>query len=161
MKADHEALWRVLKVVCLCLAIYSVGLLDGPVAYGQNLSIPACKVENLQLNPRHGVQVVVLRDPSGGQEAKFDMTHGGSLVSLRYEGRELLYRRGAGTDVEMYKVRHGKERALKGLSPYWSSFDPDQAGSSMGAPATVVGVACAQISHPMCASLQGIWAKVT
>ncbi len=142
MKADHEALWRVLKVVCLCLAIYSVGLLDGPVAYGQNLSIPACKVENLQLNPRHGVQVVVLRDPSGGQEAKFDMTHGGSLVSLRYEGRELLYRRGAGTDVEMYKVRHGKERALKGLSPYWSSFDPDQAGSSMGAPATVVGVAC-------------------
>src|SRR5690242_6664503 len=32
------------------------------------------------------VQVVVLRDPSGEQEARFDLLHGATLISLRYRG---------------------------------------------------------------------------
>lgn len=32
------------------------------------------------------LQVVVLRDPSGEQEARFDLLHGASLISLRYRG---------------------------------------------------------------------------
>ena len=37
------------------------------------------------------VQVAVLRDPSGEQEARFDLTHGATLISLRYHGKELLF----------------------------------------------------------------------
>src|SRR5450759_5032329 len=35
------------------------------------------------------VQVAVLHDPAGEQEARFDLTHGATLISLRY--RCLLY----------------------------------------------------------------------
>jgi hypothetical protein len=86
--------------------------------------------------------VVVLRDPSGEQEARFDLTDGASLVSLRYRGKELLYGHSVGANVQMYEIRHGRERALKGLSPYWSAFNPDQGERSMDVPATVAGIAC-------------------
>ena len=33
------------------------------------------------------VQVAVLRDPAGEQEARFDLMHGASLLSLRYRGK--------------------------------------------------------------------------
>src|SRR6267142_5519934 len=42
----------------------------------------------------------------------------------------------------MYEVRHGREQALKGLSPFTSAFLPNQGQSSMDVPATVAGVAC-------------------
>lgn len=125
-----------------CWKFCFVFLLSGAVAYAQKIPNARCKVEDYQLSPGNKIQVVVLRDPSGEQEAEFDLTHGGSLVSLRYRGKELLYGHSAGAHVEMYKIRHGTEEELKGLSPYWSSFHPDQAGSSMGVPATVAGVAC-------------------
>jgi hypothetical protein len=88
------------------------------------------------------VQVVVLRDPAGQQEARFDLMHGATLISLRYRGKELLFGRSAGANVGMYAVRRGTEAELKGLSPFWSAFHPDQGGSSMGVPATTAGVAC-------------------
>ena len=88
------------------------------------------------------VQVVVLRDPSGEQEARFDLLHGGSLISLRYRGKEMLFGQTAGASVSMFATRHGSEAELKGQTPYWSAYSPDQGGSSMGVPATTAGVAC-------------------
>jgi hypothetical protein len=88
------------------------------------------------------LQVVVLRDPSGEQEAHFDLSHGASLISLRYRGKELLFGETAGASVSLFATRHGAESELKGLSPYWSAYSPDQGGSSMGIPAITTGVAC-------------------
>ena len=88
------------------------------------------------------VQVVVLRDPAGEQEARFDLTHGGSLISLRYKGREMLFGQTAGASVSMFSPSHSKDPELSKVSPYWAAFSPDQGGSSMGIPAVVTGVAC-------------------
>jgi hypothetical protein len=85
---------------------------------------------------------VVLRDPAAEQEARFDLLHGASPISLRYSGKELLFSHTAGASVAMFATRRGKEEELKGLTPYWSAFNPDQGGSSMGVPATTGGVAC-------------------
>ena len=88
------------------------------------------------------VQVVVLKDPAGEQEARFDLTHGGTLISLRYHGREVTYGKPGGANVSMYIPRRGTEDTLKGLSPYWSALHVDQGGSSMGTTSTVAAVAC-------------------
>jgi hypothetical protein len=88
------------------------------------------------------VQVVVLRDPASEQEARFDLTHGASLISLRYRGHELLFGKSAGANVEMIKFRDDKSEELKGLSPYWSAYHPSQGETSMGFASTVAGVAC-------------------
>ena len=48
------------------------------------------------------VQVVVLRDPAGEQEARFDLLHGSTLISLRYRGKELLFGHTAGASVAMF-----------------------------------------------------------
>ena len=90
------------------------------------------------------VQVVVLRDPAGEQEARFDLLHGASLISLRYRGKEVLYGQTAGASVSLFATRHGHEEELKGTTPYWSAYSPDQGGSSMGIPAATTGVACDQ-----------------
>lgn len=88
------------------------------------------------------VQVAVLRDPSGEQEARFDLLHGASLISLRYKGKETLFGQTAGANVSMFAIRRGSEAELKELTPYWSAYSPDQGGSSMGIPAITEGVAC-------------------
>ena len=88
------------------------------------------------------VQVVVLRDPSGEQEARFDLTHGASLISLRYLGREMLFGQTAGASVSLFSNRRNSDPELKTTSQYWSAYSPDQGGSSMGIPAVTTGVAC-------------------
>jgi hypothetical protein len=88
------------------------------------------------------VEVVILRDPAGEQEARFDLLHGASLISLRYKGKEILFGQSAGASVSMFATRHGAEAELKNMTPYWSAYSPDQGGSSMGIPATTEGVAC-------------------
>lgn len=90
------------------------------------------------------VQVVVLRDPAGEQEARFDLLHGASLISLRFRGKELLYGQTAGASLSLFATRHGQEAELKDVTPYWSAYSPDQGGSSMGIPATTTGLACDQ-----------------
>jgi hypothetical protein len=89
------------------------------------------------------VQVVVLRDPAGEQEARFDLTHGASLISLRYRGHEMLFGQTAGAYLSMFSPSHSKDPELKTVSPYWAAYSPDQGGSSMGIPAVVTGVSCA------------------
>jgi hypothetical protein len=88
------------------------------------------------------VQVAVLRDPAGEQEARFDLTHGATLISLRYHGEELLFSHSAGANVEMFVFRKDTAPELKGISPYWSAFHPSQGGNSMGIPSTTAGIAC-------------------
>lgn len=88
------------------------------------------------------VQVVVLRDPSGEQEARFDLTHGASLISLRYLGQEMLFGQTAGASVSMFSSRRTSDPELKHTSKYWAAYSPDQGGSSMGIPAITTGVAC-------------------
>ena len=88
------------------------------------------------------VQVAVLRDPAGEQEARFDLTRGATLISLRFQGKELLFSHSAGANVEMFAFRKDTSEDFKGLSRYWSAFHPSQGGNSMGVPATVAGVAC-------------------
>lgn len=88
------------------------------------------------------VQVAVLRDPAGEQEARFDLTHGASLISLRYRGKELLFAQSAGASLNLYAPRRGTEQELRRLSPYWSAYSPTQGASSMEVPSPVTGVAC-------------------
>ena len=88
------------------------------------------------------VQVVVLHDPAGEQEARFDLTHGASLISLRYKGHEMLFGQTAGASISMFSPSHSSDPELKTVSPYWAAYSPDQGGSSMGIPAVVTGVGC-------------------
>ncbi|MDQ2777592.1 MAG: hypothetical protein M3Y57_22160 [Acidobacteriota bacterium] len=87
-------------------------------------------------------QVVVLRDPAGEQEARFDLLHGAALISLRLHEKELLFGQTAGASVSMFAAQKNAGPELKHLPPYWSAYSPDQGGSSMGLPATTAGVAC-------------------
>jgi hypothetical protein len=116
-------------------------LLFSPFALAQSIPDVTCKVEDYPVKavvawqfPQilSSVQVVVLRDPSGEQEARFDLTHGGSLISLRYRGKEMLFGQTAGASLSLFAVRRGAEGELKGMNPYWSAYSPDQGGSSMG-----------------------------
>jgi hypothetical protein len=135
-----------MKAVTLSLVL----AVCGP-AFAQKIPPVACHVEDYpvqsvsawqfptQLNK---VQVVVVRDPAGEQEARFDLTHGASLISLRYKGKEVLFGESASAALLMFSPRLGSEEDLKGLPTFWSSFVPDQGDSSMGIYPTTTGVAC-------------------
>ena len=90
------------------------------------------------------VQVAVLRDPAGEQEARFDLMHGASLLSLRYLGKEVLYGQSAGASVAMFAAqqRAGEGAVTAAELPYRTMYSPDQGGTSFDVPATVGGVAC-------------------
>ncbi len=128
-----------------------VALTIGSKAIAQKIPDVRCHTEDYPVNVVKywqspdvikSVQIVVLKDPAREQEARFDLTHGATLISLRYQGREVLFGKTAGANVTMYIFRHGSEDTLKGLSPYWSTLHMDQGGSSMGIPSSVAGVAC-------------------
>ena len=120
-------------------------------AFAQKIPDARCRVEDYTVNsviawqfPKTvgKIQVAVLRDPAAEQEARFDLLHGSTLISLRYQGKELLYGQSAGASVAMYSTRRGSEAELKEVTPYWSAYNPDQGGASMGAPAVTAGAAC-------------------
>jgi hypothetical protein len=124
---------------------------------GQKIPNVVCQVEDLPVKAvvawqfpqtQGSVQVVVLRDPSGEQEARFDLTHGASLISLRYHGQEKLFAQTAGASVSMFSTRKNADPELKQTSQYWAAYSPDQGGSSMGVPAVTTGVACDE-THSM------------
>lgn len=128
-----------------------VSFAAGSLTLAQQIPDVRCHVEDYPVNvvtywqsPEvlKSVQVVVLKDPAGEQEARFDLTHGGTLISLRYHQKELLFGKTAGANVSMYIFRHGPEIEVKDVSPYWSALHPDQGGSSMGVTSSVAGVAC-------------------
>jgi hypothetical protein len=129
-----------------------VTFLYGSRVFAQQIPDVRCHVEDFPIHNvvtywqspevNKSVQVVVLKDPAGEQEARFDLTHGATLISLRCQGRELMFGQMPGANVGLYIFRHGTEAELKGLNPYWSAFHPDQGGSSMGVPSAVAGVAC-------------------
>ncbi len=138
-------------IITVLMMLFVSSLLGAALARAQVIPDVHCVVEDYPVRAvvawqfpetLSKVQVAVLRDPSGEQEARFDLLHGATLISLRYRGKELLFGHTAGASVAMFATRRGDEAELKGMSPYWSAFNPDQAGSSMGVPATTAGVAC-------------------
>lgn len=139
---------RSTRMGSVCWRCCLVFLLPPVAAHAQEYRTVTCQVEGYaEYSP--GNKVVVLQDPSGEQQARFDLTNGATLVSLRYHGRELLFGRRLrgngstiGVDVSMYRVRHGTEAALKGQDPFTSAFLPTQGLATMDMPATVAGVAC-------------------
>jgi hypothetical protein len=117
----------------------------------QTIPNVACTVEDLPVKAvvawqfpqtQEKVQVVVLRDPAGEQEARFDLTHGASLISLKYQGQEMLFGQTAGASVSLFSTRKNDDPELKQTSQYWAAYSPDQGGSSMGVPAVTTGVGC-------------------
>ena len=93
---------KCFSVAAICSCLLAV------LASAQKMPDVRCQVEDFPIDvlvswqfqeTLDKVQVVVLRDPAGEQEARFDLTHGATLVSLRYRGKELLYAHGAGTCV--------------------------------------------------------------
>ena len=123
----------------------------GISALAQKIPQVACHVEDYPVksvmawqfpSTFRKVQVVVLRDPAGEQEARFDLTHGASLISLRYRGKEVLFGESTGATLSLVALRPGTEEDLKGMTQIYSSFSPDQGDSSMGVTATTTGVAC-------------------
>ena len=133
---------RIIAIGVLCVVT---------LALAQKIPDVRCQVEDYNIDSVWywqapfkvgNVQVVVLRDPAGEQEARFDLRHGATLVSLRYRGKELLYGQSAGAGVNLYVPRRVPDAELKGLSPYWSCYNPSQGSATMDTPATVAGVAC-------------------
>ena len=119
--------------------------------WAQAIPDVSCALEDYPVNTvrawqfpqaQNKVEVVVLKDPTGEQEARFDITHGTSLISLRYKGKEMLFGQSAGASVSLFSLRRSDSPDLKGMNPYWSAFSPDQGDSSMGVTATTTGVAC-------------------
>lgn len=152
MKAQQSRSSRtgaMLRAGCACCLVF---LLAQGTLHAQEFPNVRCHLENYQLGPGNEVQVVVLRDPSGQQEARFDLTHGADLVSLRYRGKELLFghnlgagESSLGANISMYRIRHGTEEGLTGFDPFGqfqSAFLPNQGMSSMGVPSLVAGVGC-------------------
>ena len=145
-----EPIWNRLRIQCFLVVFAFIILLNGsltcqemPDVRGHTEEYPVNMVNYWQSRESiKTVQVVVLRDPAGEQEARFDLTHGATLISLRYQGHELLYSHSAGANVEMISFRKDTSEELKGLSPYWSAYHPSQGGTSMGIPSTTAGVAC-------------------
>lgn len=118
---------------------------------GQAIPDVRCTLEDLPVKAvvawqfpqtQGSVQVVVLRDPAGEQQARFDLTHGASLISLLYNGHETLFGQTAGASVSLFSSRQSADPELKQTSKYWAAYSPDQGGSSMGIPAITTGVAC-------------------
>ena len=67
---------------------------------------------------------MVLRDPAGEQEARFDLTHGASLISLRYRGEEMLFGQTAGASLSLFSSRQNNDPELKETSQYWAAYSP-------------------------------------
>jgi hypothetical protein len=133
----------------LLTALISV-VVSIPLA-AQAIPDATCRVEDLPVKAvvawqfpqvQNNVQVVVLRDPAGEQEARFDLTHGASLISLRYLHHEMLFAQTAGASVSLFSNRLSSDPELKSTRQYWASYSPDQGGSSMGIPALTTGIAC-------------------
>jgi hypothetical protein len=134
-------------VTCLCLCLFAVG------AQAQDAGI-GCRLEDYAIrplvygrvgDPNQKVQVVVLRDPAGEQEARFDLYHGGALISLRYQGRELLYAQEPGASVELivpHQVTEPESKIKFSTFPSSSNYQASQSGISMWQPATTGGVSC-------------------
>src|SRR5512145_273005 len=110
------------------LILFAFSLLCGPLmaqpmpdVRGTYEEYPVNMVKYWQARePLKSVQVVVLRDPAGEQEARFSLHHGASLISLRYHGKELLFGHSAGANVEMFVYR--RDTAPEHYSRYWSAF---------------------------------------
>jgi hypothetical protein len=134
-------------ITAVCLCLLAVG------AQAQDVGI-GCRLEDYSIrplvygrvgDPNQKLQVVVLRDPSGEQEARFDLYHGAALISLRYRQKEMLYAQEPGASVTLsipHQVAEEESKIAYPTFPSSSEYRASQAGISMWQPATTGGVSC-------------------
>ena len=94
-----------------------------------------CQVTSFTMQPGQVDQALVIRDPAGEQTVLFDLTQGGAIVSLKYQGIEHIWGYNGGGLLQMAFHHEVKVGNLTG------DYNPTQAGDGT-AMSLVTGVAC-------------------
>lgn len=94
-----------------------------------------CQTTEYVMEPGQKDQAVVIRDPAGEQTVLFDITEGGAIVSLKYNGIEHIWGYNGGGLLQM--AFHNRRVAGKWVGDY----NPTQAGDG-SAMSPVTGIAC-------------------
>ena len=94
-----------------------------------------CQVTDFTMEPRQVDQAVVFKDPAGEQTVLFDITEGGAIVSLKYQGIEHIWGYNGGGLLQM--AFHNERK----VGPMTGDYNPTQAGDG-SAMSPVTGVAC-------------------
>ncbi len=94
-----------------------------------------CQVTDYTMEPGQVDQAAILKDPAGEQTVLFDITEGGAIVSLKYQGIEHIWGYNGGGLLQMAFHHSAKAGKLTG------DYNPTQAGDG-SAMSPVVGVAC-------------------
>jgi len=127
------------KLVFLC----SVVLLLTLNLYSQQ-SVPppdkdsirvACQVTDYTMEPGQVDHAVILKDPAGEQTVLFDITEGGAIVSIKYQGIEHIWGYNGGGLLQMAFHHSAKTGDVPG------DYNPTQAGDG-SAMSPVTGVGC-------------------
>jgi hypothetical protein len=119
-------------VVLLTLNLYSQQSVPPPDK--ESIRV-ACQVTDYTMEPGQVDKAVILKDPAGEQTVLFDITEGGAIVSLKYQGIEHIWGYNGGGLLQM-AFHHGtKHGDLVG------DYNPTQAGDGT-AMSPVTGVGC-------------------
>ncbi len=130
---------KVMHVFVLCF----VAILMARTAYSQQTPTPvdkesirvACQVTDFTMQPGQLDQVVIIKDPADEQTVLFDITQGGAIVSLKYQGVEHIWSHNGGGLLQM-AFHHGNK-----VRNFTGDYNPTQAGDG-SAMSVVTGVAC-------------------
>jgi hypothetical protein len=95
----------------------------------------ACQTTDYTMEPGQVDQAVVIKDPAREQTVLFDISEGGAIVSLKYQGIEHIWGYNGGGLLQMAFHHSVKAGSLTG------DYNPTQAGDGT-AMSPVVGVAC-------------------
>lgn len=99
----------------------------------------ACETTKFTLEPGHVDQAVILQDPAHQQTVLFDITAGGAIVSLKYDGIEHIWGWNRGAMLQM--AIHHQTGFEKAGSQQGGDYNPTQAGDEYSS-SPVTGVAC-------------------
>jgi hypothetical protein len=99
-----------------------------------------CETTDFVRQPGFPAQAVVLKDPAGEQTVLFDITSGGAIVSLKYQGLEHIWGWNAGAMLQM-AFHHVMPLPYKATSGMAGDYNPTQAGDEFSS-SPVTGVAC-------------------
>jgi len=99
-----------------------------------------CRTTSFARQPGQVDQAVVLQDPARQQTVLFDITAGGAIVSLKYQGLEHIWGNNAGAMLQM-ALHHSMAPPYKASSQQAGDYNPTQAGDEFSN-SPVTGVAC-------------------
>lgn len=130
---------KVVGVLLLCAG----SLCLAPGVHSQQSATPVdkeavrvgCQVTDYTMEPGQADQAVILKDLSGEQTVLFDITEGGAMVSLKYQGIEHIWGYNGGGLLQMAFHHSTKVGKLAG------DYNPTQAGDGT-AMSPVTGIAC-------------------